>query len=982
MPVTRTFLFTDIEGSTRSEQLEPVAWAANHEQHNRIVEEVVRANNGDAYKNTGDGYQAAFVNAPEALKAALDIQRKIGSTGWQGNSPVSVRMGLHTGEAEQRNADYLGDDLHRAARLMSVGHGGQVLLSLVTSELVREALRRDPELAGLELRELGLFGLRDLERPERIFQVVAPGLRTAFPPLKAEKAFFTNLPTESGPFIGRRDEIEALRARLSGTRLLTITGAGGVGKTRTALQLAREVAEQFKDGVALIELGSLSDPDLVVQMVASVFGVGERGASTLRDSLIYFLQKKTVLLIFDNCEHLLDACAAFISALLARSSDLKVVATSRERLDIDGEIVHSLPMLPVPRTPQKMLLEDLHSYAAMELFVAEARNADSDFKVTEANVAKIAEICKHLDGNALAIKLAASLTPTLSVDEMLERLRERFEVLVQGTRQAVPRHKTLKAAIDWSYELLNPDEATVFRRLAIFAGAWSLKAAESVCVDEKISQGKLVTLLNSLVRKNLVAKVASDAQSRFGMLESVREYAGIKLRESGEVERLQHEHASYFTALAKHEAAKVWGDEQEVGLTSLEQDYDDLVSALEWARKSEPGKESGLGLQLAAGLGQFWERRGFMTEGRERLAQALRIKRLPAHDRCRVEALEAAARLAFLQHDYADAIALYEKSLKIRRELASRTGDTRLKHGIAGVLNKIGRAALRNGDFEVAQQRLSEAMELAKQTRHVRGIVGALDNLAELAWRQGDFEAASELYKECLTYARQQKGVQKDLSTLDSLIGQGRILMMQGKYDEATAAFARCLEIRKRHGNKTDVAYCHSDLSEVLFRSGDYETARHHAEEGLRLRQEARNEWGIANSLHQLAQVKHKQGLHAEALQHAKESLLIYERLIHNRGIAECLLRIGAIRFDLGEKEVAAKLFGAAETVLDCLGARLARVQRDYYESAILTSMRDRLDGQVWASGRDIDVGTAVLLAQGDEADAGSSEGPFTGSAG
>ena len=871
MPVTRTFLFTDIESSTRSEQQEPAAWASNHALHNRIFEEVVLANDGEMYKNTGDGYQIAFVNAPDALKAALDLQHKLGSTTWQGSTPVAVRMGLHTGEAEQRKSDYLGDDLHRAARLMDAGHGGQILLSLVTSELVREALRRDPALAGVELRELGVFGLRDIQRPERIFQAVAPGLRTSFPPLRTEKAFFTNLPADPGPLIGRAEEMTALREKLSATRLLTITGAGGVGKTRTAISLARDVAAEYDDGVALIELGPVSDADLVVQTVASVFGVGESGTSSLRDTVISYLQKKKVLLVFDNCEHLLDASAGFISALLGKSSALKVIATSRERLDINGEAVYSLLMLKVPRAGRKITVDDLPQYPAVELFVAEAMNAEPAFTLTDANITQIAEICKRLDGNALAIKLAASLTPTLSVDEMLERLRERFEVLVQGSRQAVPRHKTLKAAIDWSYNLLSAEEAAVFRRLAIFAGAWSLKAAESVCVDEKIKTSSLLTVMNSLVRKNLVMKVAAEPESRFGMLETVREYARMQLRDSDEIDRLQLEHAKYYTAFAKHEAAKVWGDAPEVGLTRLERDYDDLVSALEWARKSEAGKAVGLELQLAAELGPFWERRGFLTEGRERLAQALRSKRVPELDRCRIEALEAAARLAFMQHDYPEAMALYEKSLKLRRQLASKSTDVRLKHGVVGVLNKIGIAAARNGDYELADQRLCEALELGIETKHSRGIVRALNNLGEVAWRQGDYEGARKRYEECLVQARQQKGKYKELSTLDSLTGQGRILMMQGRYDEAVALFTTSHEMRQKHGHKSDLAFSHSDLSEVTFRKGDYEAACFHAEESLKLRHEAKNEMGIAISLTQLARAKHKLGLLTEALEHARE---------------------------------------------------------------------------------------------------------------
>jgi predicted ATPase len=938
--------------------------------HDRIVEEVVRANNGEVYKNTGDGYQAAFVNAPDALRAAIEIQRKLADTDWEGEAPIRIRMGLHTGEAEQRDEDYLGDDLHRAARLMDAGHGGQVLLSLVTSELVLEALRRDPALAGVELRELGVYGLKDLQRPERIFQPVAEGLGTSFPPLRTEKAFFTNLPTEMGSFVGRQEELKSLREQLSKTRLLTICGGAGVGKTRTALHLAREVAPEFRDGIALVEFGSVSDPELVVQTVASVFGVRESSGTSLRDSLIFYLQKKAVLLIFDNCEHLLDACADLIWGLLSKSTELKVIATSRERLDVDGEALCSLQMLQVPDAPEKTTLADLQSYAALQLFAQEARSADAEFEVTEENIAGIAQICRQLDGNALAIRLAASLTPTLSVDEMLERLRERFDVLVQGRRQTVARHKTLKAAMDWSYELLEPEEAALFRRLGVFADAWTLQAVESICVDETIREGALVTLLSNLVRKSLVVKVRTPvgmtggAESRFSMLETVREYARMQLRGTDEVEQLQLGHAEYFTALAKREAGRVWGAEPEVGITRLEQDYDDLVSALEWARKTEAGKESGLGLRLAAALGPFWERRGFLSEGRDRLAQALRAKRRPEDDRSRVEALEAAARLAFLQSEYAEAMGLYEKSLKIRRELASKKGDIRLQHGVAGVLNKIGLAAARNGDFAVAEKRLNEAMALAEKTKHTRGIVGALDHLAEVAWRQGDFEKAIKLYKECLTYARQQKGKQKDLSTLDSLIGQGRVFMLQGKYDEAASAYSECLEINKRDGNKVDMAYSHSDLSEVAFRRGDYEAARRHAEESLTLRYEAKNEWGTATAQQQIAQVEHKEGLHAEALLHSKESLLTFERLQYKKGIADCLLLIAAISLENGDDVIAAKLFGAAEMLLDSRGAQLSPPQRDYYERAILIPVRDSLDKKAWEMGREIGLERAILLAQ------------------
>jgi len=815
-----------------------------------------------------------------------------------------------------------------------------------------------PEVAGF-LRRFGI----ELAAESAAVQPEPP-FAGAVAPLAAVRDAPNNLPSELGRFIGRQAEIAALREQLSRTRLLTICGGAGVGKTRTALHLARETAPQFKDGVGFVDLGSVSDADLVVQAVASVFGVRESGIS-LQESLTFYLQKRTVLLILDNCEHLLDACADFVAALLRRSSDLKVIATTRERLDIDGEIVYGLEMLPLPAAPEDVTVGDLALYPALELFVAESVNADPAFTVTDENIVQIAEICQHLDGNALAIKLAASLTPTLSVGEMLERLRERFDVLVQGRRQAVARHKTLKAAMDWSYELLTPEEATLFRWLAVFAGAWTLEAVEHVCADDQIRPSALVPLLNALVRKSLVLKLPGGSESRFDLLETVREYARIQLRASGEMERLQLAHAQYFTGLAQREAGKVWGREPEVGLARLEEDYADLVSALEWTRTATVGKEAGLSLQLAAELGPFWEHRGFLSEGRERLAQALRAKRRPEHDRYRVAALEAAARLAFLQSEYAEAIALYEKSLKLRRELAAKKQDTRLQHGVVGVLNKIGVAAARNGDFVLAEQRLREALALAEQTNHTRGIVGAIDHLAEVAWRQGDFDTALARYRDCLNYARQQRGKVRDLSTLDSLIGQGKVLLLQERYDEAAAAFSQGLEVLGEQGNKTDLAFAHSDLSEVAFRKGDYETAGRHAEESLRLRHEARNEWGIATAQQQLAQVAHKLGRPAAALQQAKESLAIFERLQAKRGLADGLLLVAAIARDNGDQGVAAQLFGAAEMLLDSRGAQLSQPQRAYYETAHLAPVRDSLDPQAWAAGRDLSLERAVLLAQG-----------------
>ena len=515
---------------------------------------------------------------------------------WPEPVRIRVRMALHTGAAEVRDNDYFGQPLNRVARVLAAGHGGQVLLSLATRELVQDRLP-----AGLALRDLGERRLKDLIRPERIYQLVASDLPAEFPPLKTLDARAHNLPIQLTSFVGREQEMQDVKGLLGASRLVTLIGSGGAGKTRLGLQVSADLIDDFADGVWLVELAPLTDPRLVPQTMATVLGIKEQPGAAITDTLTKELRNKELLLILDNCEHLVDASARLCQSLLAICAGVHLLVTSRETLRVPGETTYRVPSLPTPDPKTTPSVASLTQYAAVRLFIDRAVAVRPEFVVSNANAPALASICHRLDGIPLALELAAARVRSLSVDDIDRRLDQRFRLLIGGSRTALPRQQTLRALIDWSYELLDASERALFGRLSVFAGGWALEAAVHVCGGEGVDASEIADLLTSLADKSLVVVEPAGTSVRYGLLETVRQYARDRLQERGEEARWQARHLACFLALAEEAAPQLMGADQQAWLERLDREIDNLRLAL--TRSSAPAAmpRAGCGSRVRCG---------------------------------------------------------------------------------------------------------------------------------------------------------------------------------------------------------------------------------------------------------------------------------------------------------------------------------------------------------------------------------------------
>jgi predicted ATPase/DNA-binding SARP family transcriptional activator len=573
---TVTFLFTDIESSTRLWDEHPEAMQDALARHDALVCDAIESHRGHVVKSMGDGVVAVFCNAGDALGASVVAQRALSKEPWAMTAPLHVRMGLHTGEAQHRGGDYFGATLNRAARIMSTGHGGQVLCSAAT-----EALARDELPEGVGLVDLGEHRLRDLSRPETIFQVTHSDLVGEFAPLRSLDASVGNLPLQTSSFVGREREQAGVVTALGEARLVTLTGMGGVGKTRLALQVAEEVLPKFRDGSWWCELAPVRDRAGVAEAVAALFSVTPRAAETVEDALVEFLRHKELLLVLDNCEHLLEPAAQLITTLERSCARLVVLTTSREGLGVDGERIVPVPSLPAP--PADAALEMIAEADAVRLFVERAVAVRADFEVSDENAAAVGQVCRRLDGVPLAIELAAARVPMMTPAELAQRLDRRFQVLAGGRRGAVERHQTLRAAIDWSYELLNDAERQLLARLSVFAGGCTLEAAEAICGGDGIGPDHAFECLASLVARSLVVAEDEGYQTRYRLLETIRQYGEERLGDTGETDTLRARHAGHYAAFAEYAFGYLHGPEHVLWAGRLSAEHDNLLAAWTWA---------------------------------------------------------------------------------------------------------------------------------------------------------------------------------------------------------------------------------------------------------------------------------------------------------------------------------------------------------------------------------------------------------------
>ncbi len=732
------FLFTDIAGSTRLWEQQPGRMEAALARHDALAQAAIAQHRGILVKSTGDGILAVFDDPADAVAAALQLQFGLADPDATGGIALEVRCGMHAGPGERRDDDFFGPSVNRAARIMSAAHGGQILLSQTVALLVADRLPAD-----VHLRELGAVRLRDLAQPEQLFQVVHPDLRQDFPALAALEETPNNLSQQLTSFIGREREIDEVEALLARSRLLTIHGAGGLGKTRLAQVVAGKVMNRFPDGAWFVDLAPVTDATLVPQRVASVLGLREAPGRPLQDSLLKYARERRFLLILDNCEHLAQACAELANALLQASRHASILATSREPLHVTGEITFPLAAFAVPAADATILPAALLRLEAVRLFVDRARRARPDFSVTAANAAAIAEICRRVDGIPLALELAAARVPTMSVDRIAERLRDRFGLLVGDDRTVLPRQRTLRALIDWSHDLLEDGERAVFRRLAVFAGGFTLDGAETVGAGGTLAPTDILDLLHHLVEKSLVAVEAGG--ERYRMLETIREYARERLADSPDGEQARLRHLHFHIDLVERARPFLVGPDHGIWLARLDLERENILTAHTFAGSGPVSSDDGL--RLVAPTKVYWFQRGLLVLGHRIIMEALAREPEAAPSLPRGHALFGAGGLCYFMGRYDAARDLLARALETARSLDNDAMA-------AAVLQPLGMACLGLGDLAAARGYLDKALEFARRIGKEQAIAAALNHLAQLHRVEGELVAAEALYSEVVALAQ------------------------------------------------------------------------------------------------------------------------------------------------------------------------------------------------------------------------------------
>jgi predicted ATPase/class 3 adenylate cyclase len=871
---TVTFLFTDIEGSTKLAQEHPDQWEALRARHHAILQSVMDASNGYVFQIIGDAFCVAFHTARDGVNAAREAQLQLQNENW-GKTPIKVRIGIHTGEAEKRENDYRGYlTLAHVQRVMSAAYGGQILLSNTTAELMRGQF---PE--GITLRDMKENHLKGWTTSERLWQLVATDLQQDFPALPTLNSIPNNLPIQMTSFVGRGQEIAEVKQSLIETRLVTLTGSGGTGKTRLSLQVATEILDRFKDGVWLIELAPITDPDLVSNSVASALGVYEEPGRPLIATLLDWFRDRELLLILDNCEHLLDACARFGDSVLRGGRGIRILATSREALGITGETAYRVPSLPIPNPKEQLDVGQLQECESARLFIERAAQALPTFKVTNTVSPAVAQICRRLDGIPLAIELAAARVKVLSLEQIAERLDDRFRLLTGGSRTALPRQQTLRALIDWSYQLLSEQERLLFRRLAVFVGGWTLKAAEAVCGVAGIEPFDILDLLTHLVDKSLVIVENTGKESRYRRLETIRQYAREKLFETEEAAQMRDWHLNYFRTLAEKAEIEILNANQVAWLNRLDVEFDNIRAALEWSQENRVED----GLRLGSAIWRFCLRYGYTNELIEKLNQLLQSPQGTLRTLAQAKTLVALSILTAWQSGQSDPVqwrALAEEGLAIYKEWSDRNGeaaglyalgvvanmnggpDTLLfllqsldlyrsmndKTDICDVLIVISQAS---SDPIQRQTCLEEALALARERKDLITMAGALDNLGMLAMDLGNFPQARAWLQESLEL-QLPLGAPGYITTLQYL---SKVAMHEGNLTNARAYCEEVCAMGKKVGMTMTWQYLYSlaNLGYVVLRQGDIVLAKETLRLSIQQFQKANNLIGVVYDIEGLA---------------------------------------------------------------------------------------------------------------------------------
>jgi predicted ATPase/class 3 adenylate cyclase len=895
-------LFTDIEGSTRLWERYPLTMGEALARHDALVRGAIEQHNGVVFKTVGDAFCATFVDPRQALAASIAVQLALVAEPWGETGPIRVRMAIHAGEPSIRGNDYFGPPVNCVARLLAAGHGGQILISDVVKEMLAAPLDLD-----VACQDMGLHRLRDVQRPIRIFQLVIPGLPSSFPTLKTLDYDPHNLPAEVTSFVGRHGEVAEIHDRLrqADIRLLTLTGPGGVGKTRIALHVAAAAREEFPDGRYLVSLAALRDPSLVPGAMSGALGLQATGSQNPFDLVFDHLRDKQLLLVLDNFEHL-RAARDLLPALLLGCPRLKILVTSRVGLRLYGEYEYAVPPFALPDLRHRLTPGQIAQNDAVALFLDRARSVKPGFGLMAGNASIVAEICVRLDGLPLAIELAAVRSRLLSPAALLRRLSERLAFLDGDLRGLPARQQTIRATIQWSHDLLTSAEQALFRRLAIFAGGFTIDAAARVL--EHLGEPALDLLdgLESLIHNSLIQqRETADGEPRLFMLETIREFALDCCRTAHELSALHREHAAWCLEFAAEARTAYTRPDEAEWLDRLDAEHDNLRAALTCLGKRED-RSPVAQIELAAQLWWFWLYRGHSTEGRTWLAQALAAPGaapLPV----RADALNGAGVLAFMQADNREAEILLGESLRLRRE----QDDT---FALAGVLNNLANVARVQGKHEPAAGFYEEAISVLRRGGQQRALGTMLSNLGLSTAALGDYERATAAHEEALTIQRtqgHQRGVATSLGNLaDVAAALGDFDRAASLYDEAAATYRNLHD--QRSGAETLL-----QLANVACLQHDLVRASAYLDEVLPVFVEA-GAWGsVASTQLVQAKVALRRGDLGDAAQLLLEALPAFLKQEDSEGLVAGVEHLAALAVAVGEFDRAARLLGASQALRD-----------------------------------------------------------------
>jgi predicted ATPase/class 3 adenylate cyclase len=858
---TYTFLFTDIEGSTALlRRLRESLYAQVLADHRSLIRSGLAAHGGREVDTQGDGLFAVFSSPSACLAAVIDMQKALDAHAWPAGEHVRVRMGIHTGEASQTATGLIGLDVHRAARVAAVGYGGQVLLSEAAATLVRDGIP-----AQAALKDLGVHRLKDLGRPERIFQLQAPGLPAEFPPLRslANPALPNNLPAQLSTFVGRARELSEVRVLVESSRMVTLIGAGGCGKTRLSLQVAAEMLDGTGDGVWLVELAAVADPDAVPAVIAEALGIAPQARRETLETLLDALAPQDILIVLDNCEHLIDACAKTADALLRRCPRVHLVATSREPLGINGETIYRVPSLSLPASGGSAAAE---SSDAIALFVDRARAQGAGLTVDEDTLPVIASVCQRLDGLPLAIELAAARLRSLSLNGLHDRLDQRFRLLTGGSRTALPRQQTLRAAVDWSHSLLTGAEQSLLRRLSVFAETFDLDAAEAVCGFGDIAVFDVAELLGALVDKSLVVAEPAGGALRYRLLETIREFAAERLAEAGQDEAatVAAAHSQHYVSVAEAANPHLKGSGQGHWFARLDADQANLRRAARYASGVPDGTEQVL--RLVAALDRYWMAR---SRGAEALALLAPVLERP---------------------------------------------DARADPVLFGHALVVATLVARVSDIASARRYGEQAVEFARQLADDRLLIPALSSLSSVYYFAGETERGLPLGQEAVERARP---LGDEVLLVEALSGY---LMCIDLIDPVRSGelFDEAIACTERSGDLLFACIMHNNAGAHALRVGDIPATRAHLEAAAQaaLAYGEKSDTVAVN----LGWVRRHDGDPGGAWSSFEAALRISRRTGERFGIAYAVLGLACLAADAGEWSRACVLHGIAQAALDRTG--------------------------------------------------------------